>query len=135
MAKQENRLDGVLAKLKIDLAGVDLSRARSKTKGVRFLSTAVREALEGVPRVVDMTDAERASIVAWLERNVMGKQANMAALASACNAAITALAMPVNEARRTATVTAGDTAEAMKRALLIRKKRGQARKSAASKSV
>lgn len=128
MAKAENRVEAVLAKAKIDMAGVDLTKARSKTKGIRFLSVAVREALANVPRVVGMNDAERASVAAWVEKHLIGKSVNPTVVVAACGAALTALEADVRrEASPPVPVVAGAGIEAMKRAVLIRKKRSAAR--------
>jgi len=137
MAKMENRIEAGLAKLKIDLTGVDFTKARSKANGVRFLSTAVREALANAPKVAaPLNDLERATIAAWIERAVMGKAVNPAALTSACSAAVTALELSTRATvAPPVQVVAGSGAEAMKRAMAIRKKRGAARTKSATKSA
>lgn len=126
MAKSENRLEAALANAPLDLDGVDLTRAKARVPGIVTLSHAVRSALGGIPRIANMTDDERASIAAWIERHVLGKAVNPNALVAACSAAINALTPSTATRPAPVTVTAGSGDLAMKIAVNIRKKRSAA---------
>lgn len=131
MAK-ENRVEGLLKGVKMDLSGVNLVRGRVKAESdIVTLAKAVKTTLQGITPVPDMTDAERASVVTWLDGQLKGKQATEAALRSACGAALTALTSKAKTASPVVPVTSEALARAMHGAIVIRKKRGAARSAAA----
>lgn len=86
-----SKVEGSLAGRKINLAGVDLTRARSKNGEGKFLTHAVREALADAPRVPALGQAELSDVAKWIATQLKGKQVSPTAVTAACSAAVSCL--------------------------------------------
>jgi hypothetical protein len=128
MAK-ENRVEGLLKGIALNLDNVDLRLGRGKKDGsVDTLAARVRAALLGVPHAPALTDAERASIVTWLDAHLKGKTTTEPALRGACSAAIKAFETGASrQTSPTMQVTSEAIARAMHSAVTLRKTRIAAR--------